>query len=413
VEYLAGEDVTTMTHEESIDGSGFPLAFKVRQGLRAGCVANAAPARDVYRVEARKIAGHQKELVVAEGDGGSAWRLTSDEGPNLKGTDLAPFPLAFWNAAMQGDYVNRLRHLAHVHGVALAIERIDLHNQYWFSGSFFKGTGQGTAEPVDVRIAVRSDAPPARVRPLLELALLASPVHAAFATPLADTFALYVNGRRVPVVRVAASRGADERDPYKAHAGAPRPLDGAADLQPIIERLPMDPAEGPPKVIPPEGRIPIPIGGYGAPVAPDGVYAATALPAGPGARFRIRCDERADAEGAPSALAHAAAGIAFCYMTQLTRYIEHRHHKVRAVRMVQTLPFTLSGDARAGTLRGGVEPVDTHVFLHAEEPDEVMQNLLEVAENTCYLHAALRSAIPGRVTATLNGAPLTSEEPSR
>jgi hypothetical protein len=77
--------------------------------------------------------------------------------------------------------------------------------------------------------------------------------------------------------------------------------------------------------------------------------------------------------------------------------------------MVQTLPFTLAGDAAAGTLRGGVEPVDTHVFLHAEEPDEVMQNLLEVAENTCYLHAALRSAIPSRVVATLNGAPLGLE----
>jgi hypothetical protein len=251
------------------------------------------------------------------------------------------------------------------------------------------------------------------VQRLLDEALLASPVHAAFATPLANTFALYVNGRRVPVARVAASTRAVEIDPYKAHAGAPRPLAGAADLQPIVERLPMDPAEGPPKVIPPEGRIPIPIGGYGAPIAPDGVYAATALPAGPGSRFRIRCDERADAEGAPAALAHAAAGIAFCYMTQLTRYIEHRRHKVRAVRMVQTLPFTLAGDAAAGTLRGGVEPVDTHVFLHAEEPDAVMQNLLEVAENTCYLHAALRSALPGRVTATLNGAPLTREEPSR
>ena len=44
-----------------------------------------------------------------------------------------------------------------------------------------------------------------------------------------------------------------------------------------------------------------------------------------------------------------------------------------------------------------------HVFLHADEPDEVMQNLLEVAENTCYLHAALRSALPSRVELTLNG----------
>ncbi len=395
--------------EDSIDGSGFPLAFRVRNGDRAPVVANGAPARTVYRVEARKIFGHQKELIVAEGEAGAAWRLTSDEGPNLKGTDLAPFPLAFWNAAMQADFVNRVRHLARAQGVALDVERVELLNQYWFSGSFFKGTGQGTAGPAAVQVAVRAAMPPARIRALLDAARAASPVHAAFATPLVNTFALYVNGRRVPVVRVAASTRPDENDPYKSHAGAPRPLAGAADLQPLIDRVPMDPSEGPPKVIPPEGKIPIPIRGTGQPSAIDGVWAATAYPAGPGSRFRILCDERPDETGAPSALAHAAAAIAFCYMTQLTRYIEHRGHKVRQVRMVQTLPFTLAGDAAAGTLRGGVEPVDTHVFLHAEEPDAVMQNLLEVAENTCYLHAALRSAIPSRVVATLNGAPLTTE----
>ena len=35
----------------------------------------------------------------------------------------------------------------------------------------------------------------------------------------------------------------------------------------------------------------------------------------------------------------------------------------------------------------------------------VMQNLLQVAENTCYLHAALRSAIPSRVALRLEDAP--------
>jgi hypothetical protein len=90
-------------------------------------------------------------------------------------------------------------------------------------------------------------------------------------------------------------------------------------------------------------------------------------------------------------------------MTQFTRYIEHRKHKVRSIRFVQTLPFTLTGNALDGSLVGGLEPVDTHVFLNADEPDEVLQNLLEVAENTCYLHAALRSTLPSRVSLVLNG----------
>jgi hypothetical protein len=391
---------------DAIDGAGFPLGFRVAAGPRAATVAGVAPARDVYRVEARTMQGHQKELVVTEGAGGAAWRMTSDEGANLKGTDLAPFPLAFFNAALHADYANRVLAVARAHGVALAIESIRLDNQYWFSGSFLKGAGQGAAEPVAIRVAVRSAAAPALAGRILDAALAASPAHALLATPLRDTFALYVNGRRAPVVRVAPSQGADEQDPFKAHRAPPAPLAGADTLADVIERLPPDPAEGPAGPLPAEGRVPISIRGASVIEDPAGVVATTVIPTSPGARFRLRCDERPGAQQAPSGLACAAAGIAFCYMTQFTRYIEYRHHKVRAIRFVQTLPFTLAGDARDGTLRGGVEPVDTHVFLHAEEPDAVLQGLLEVAENTCYLHAALRSTLPGRVVAELNGAPL-------
>jgi hypothetical protein len=391
---------------DTIDGTGFPLGFRVASGPRAATVAGAAPARDAYRVEARTMQGHQKELVVTEGAGGAAWRMTSDEGANLKGTDLAPFPLAFFNAALHADYANRVLALARAHGVAAALESIRLDNQYWFSGSFLRGTGQGSAEPVAIRVAVRSAADPALVGRILDAALAASPVHALLSTPLKDTFALYVNGRRAPVMRVAPATGPDEQDPFKAHRAPPAPLAGADTLPDVIERLPPDPAEGPAGPLPAEGRVPIFVRGSSVLEDPSGVVATTVIPTSPGARFRLRCDERPGAQAAPSGLACAAAGIAFCYMTQFTRYIEYRHHKVRAIRFVQTLPFSLAGDARDWTLRGGVEPVDTHVFLHAEEPDEVLQGLLEVAENTCYLHAALRSQLPGRVVAELNGAPL-------
>jgi hypothetical protein len=391
---------------DAIDGAGFPIGFRVAAGPRAATLAGTAPARDVYRVEARTMQGHQKELVVTEGTGGAAWRMASDEGANLKGTDLAPFPLAFFNAALHADYANRLLALARAHGVRLAVESIRLDNQYWFSGSFLKGTGQGAAEPVAIRVAVRSAAEPALVGRLLDAALDASPAHALLATPLRDTFALYVNGRRTPVVRVASSQEKDEQDPFRAHRAPPAPLAGADTLADVIERLPPDPAEGPAGPLPAEGRVPIFIRGAAVLEDPAGVVATTVIPTSPGARFRLRCDERPGAQQAPSGLACAAAGIAFCYMTQFTRFIEYRHHKVRAIRFVQTLPFTLAGDARDGTLRGGVEPVDTHVFLHAEEPDAVLQGLLEVAENTCYLHAALRSVLQGRVVAELNGAPL-------
>ena len=80
---------------DSIEGSGYPLAFKVRNGITPRVVSGETPARDVFKVEARTMGGHQKEVLVSEGEGGTVWRLTSDEGAILKGSDLAPFPLAF------------------------------------------------------------------------------------------------------------------------------------------------------------------------------------------------------------------------------------------------------------------------------------------------------------------------------
>ena len=89
---------------DSIEGSGYPLAFKVRNGITPRVVSGETPARDVFKVEARTMGGHQKEVLVSEGEGGTVWRLTSDEGAILKGSDLAPFPLAFYSPPLQKSW---------------------------------------------------------------------------------------------------------------------------------------------------------------------------------------------------------------------------------------------------------------------------------------------------------------------
>ncbi len=50
-----------------------------------------------------------------------------------------------------------------------------------------------------------------------------------------------------------------------------------------------------------------------------------------------------------------------------------------------------ASEVRDGTLRSG------------DDPPRSCRSLLEVAENTCYLHAALRRRLPSRIVATLNG----------
>jgi hypothetical protein len=141
---------------DTIDRHGDPLAFLLQQGKGRSPLHRSG--RDVIKVEARQLAGHQKEAVVTEGADASAWRLTSDEGKHLRGTDLAPFPLGFFNAGMQSDLYGRVRMLAAARGIGLGMVEIRVVNHYWLTGSFIHGTGEGHAEAPDIDVRVQSDA---------------------------------------------------------------------------------------------------------------------------------------------------------------------------------------------------------------------------------------------------------------
>ena len=184
------------TLTDTIDMHGDPLAFLVRRGRGAPIESG----RTVFKVEARQMAGHQKEAVVTEGAEGSVWRLTSDEGLHLKGTDVAPFPLGFFNAGLQADLYGRIRTLAARRGIALETVAIRVVNHYWLTGSFIHGTGEGHAEAPDIEVQVQSPASADAVETLVAAAMDASPAIAYLRAPLTgNTFALYINGRRRPV----------------------------------------------------------------------------------------------------------------------------------------------------------------------------------------------------------------------
>ena len=162
----------------------------------------AAPLREA----ARHVGGHVREAVVAAGDDASAWRMLSDEGLHLKGTDLAPFPFGYFNAGLQADLIRCIRNSAALHGVKLDVLNTVLDNEYWLTGSFALGSGQGHAEPARIQIDVRSDAPQTTIGKVVAAAVEASPAMALLRTPLVNTFALYVNGRRRAVSDVEIGR---------------------------------------------------------------------------------------------------------------------------------------------------------------------------------------------------------------
>ncbi len=387
---------------DTIDGSGYPVCFKTAQGASRPGVLGLGDGEAVYVTQARAMGGHQKEAVVTEGDTGSSWRMVSDEGPALKGTDLAPFPLGFMSAGLQADLLQRLHRLAREDGHDLTGLQVDVFNDYTFEGSFFKGTGVGTAHRP--RCVVRAESPVAAAQALawLRQAAAASPLLAAWRTPLHNTFALYANGHPVGLQELKPSQ-VQAPDPYQTWTRAPRPWADAPGMAGIVTKT--DPVEvkNPTSAGSGEGgRVDIPIHGHGEHQAGLTRSVTWANRLG-GSAFALHSDDRDAGDQAPSALAHAFAGVAFCFMTQLLRYVEHHHMKVRALRLVQYSPCRIvGGEALA-------QPLDTHVFVNTDESPEVMERLMQMSARTCYLHAALGAALAPDIRLVWNGQELPLE----
>ena len=90
---------------EDISKNGYPLGFLINKGTTT----NFDDLNKTFVSHTRQMALLQKETIGYEGDLNShSWRLTSDEGKHLNGTDLAPFPLGFFNASIHGDIVGKI-----------------------------------------------------------------------------------------------------------------------------------------------------------------------------------------------------------------------------------------------------------------------------------------------------------------
>ena len=393
--------------EDTIESSGFPLAFRVdgtgpdSESIRVGV---AHP--DTIKVEARALGGHQKEAVVTEGNSGVRWRMASDEGPMLQGTDLAPFPLGFMNAGLQADVLGRMAALANTQGPKrpkLDGVTVELATDYAFEGSFFKGTGKGSAKPPQFKFMIPPGFDSVSFEALIQVALAVSPLVAMHSQALRNTFALYVNGKRRVLNSLPESAALEVIDPLKSWSGVPSPGREEA-LRPsttrtLIERFAQTGAPAAnataPSLSVEAAKIDIMVRGRSR--LNDSITRSEVWLARPaGSHFGLfSCESVEDHQPptAPRGLSLAMSGIAFCLMTQVLRYVGYHNMKVRALRIVQLSPFAWATDGRAMAL-----PLDTHVFVHADESDETMERLLVMAANTCYLHAALGGALESRFT---------------
>ncbi len=131
-----------------------------------------------------------------------------------------------------------------------------------------------------------------------------------------------------------------------------------------------------------------------------------------GSRFRIICDEGPYLGGddsAPPPLAYYSAALAFCLLTQLSRYATVKKLKIDKLNLRQEMRFAMEGSIIQGTLTGRGVNVVTHIDIKSDEPEERIRKMLEVGENSCFIMQSVVNAVPTSVSASLNGKSLVTE----
>ncbi|MDT8320850.1 MAG: OsmC family protein [Xanthomonadales bacterium] len=389
---------------DELIASGRPLVYRLRNLPEFGLTSQARRHGHSLRLWARSLSVMQKECIVLSPRTTDLWRLSSDEGPYLKGFDSAPCPLAFFTTGLAASLMNELQALAKRRGVDLQGLQLVLDNFYSMSGSALRGTMRAEAYPPRIRAFFDGErSPDPVILELLEKAVAASPVCALVRKPLASLFTLGLNGRLEPSARPPSlpdPGNVETGVPFERFTPAPEGEIGSG----IVEKLSAV-----------ETRHGI-AGGYATSLAPrqdrrlhirgtcrllpDGVKEIRQELFSPlGSIFRFLSDEAPGFGGqgrAPDAASYAAAGVAFCFMTQLERYAQIVKQELTECRVVQDLHLS-NGGFLPGETAGDCDPVETHLQVQALAEPEFARRLLHMGEQTCFLHALCRSALDPEV----------------
>lgn len=355
--------------------------------------------RDVaVRTFVRSLAGMQKEALITSTASSRAWRLASDEGLHLNGHDAAPFPLAFLNGGMLASYMNEIVALAEQRGVQLDDLRLTLDNYYSREGSFMRGTMVGGALPPELTVQYESPADASKWQNLTADAVGASPMSGLLRGEHASRFTLSVNGYERTVGRVAPLDRDAEPDAGPAFDDLSVDGPGHADELMIrtatAEQLKHVRAAGWSPQADQKGVLHV---RGSCTVRDDGVKEIHVRLLRPiGSSFRFLSDEPVEAGGggrAPDAATLISAGVGFCFMTQLGRYASIIKKQLDRYRIAQDTHFTFGGASGGTGTVGEADSVETHVYLDTREGDDFARAVLDMGEQTCFLHALCRTPL--------------------
>jgi len=258
-------------------------------------------------------------------------------------------------------------------------------------GSMPKRTMFGGAENIDLKVEIDCALDDARLNEFLINATYASPVNGLMRGNLESLFKLGKNGQELPTAKVAEIDGALFPDPGNHFAKA-EALESARVLMEPIGPTPRKDVVlgtdlgGSSLADEQDRRLNI---GAVAVMREDGLKEIQQMQYSPyGTSFRFLSSEDGRA---PDANTLISAGFDFCFMTQFGRFVTMLKLDLPDYRIVQDTHFSLGG-ASGGTGKAGrADPIETHVYLQTSESDETAQEMLDISEQTCFLHAFCRT----------------------
>lgn len=391
------------TQRNPLIDSGKPLFFKVSDVQDAACATPQLRRGEAVRVYVRSLSIMQKEALVVSARTGACWRLASDEGAYLAGLDAAPCPLSFLTTGMVSSYMNEILALAEQRAVSIDGLRLIQDNYYTMVGSALEGTMTGGAKDVNLTAQIASDADRDTLSDLVLDATAASPLNGLMRGSKESLFTLTHNGRQIePALARPLDRPAEPDPGELFDAALPAPGDWSAlirkgGITPKAEHT-VTTAGG--SLTDEQSRL-LHVRGI-CTLRADGVKQIEQQLFNPhGSIFYFLSDEAPENGGqglAPDAMSYVSAGIGFCFMTQFGRYAKIVNKDLKSYRIIQDTHFSLGGASGGTGEAGRADPIETHVYLDTAEDDDFARTILDMSEQTCFLHAFCKADLKAKVS---------------
>jgi len=343
--------------------------------------------------EAIDLNGMQKEAFLSAGRNSTGWRIPTDESVQLRGADAAPQPLALHNASVQMCLLNQIKQIFTENQIDSKKIAIKVDSYFNIKGSFFRGDVKSCLKDLVINFDIQANLSEEKLKELMQEALRRSPLIRAIRYPMKNTFSIKANGNKT-ILPASMQSGLEQvSDPIERIKELQKITPINHPENKILEKKvdstlePPKPGEIPVGLLPEIDRT-VHIRGTGSAINARENEVQTSFFHPLGSVFQYRSDlHDQDVAGfhAPSALTYHGAALAFCFMTQFHRYASVNKIHLDALRIVQLTPFDLD------PINNQNLSFDTHIFVDGNFSDQIATDLVRMAHQVCFLHAALES----------------------